>query len=414
MSTPRRSAGIALLALALSACTSGGDMESDPDKAPEVKTDVGVGSDEITLGILADQSGAGSELSTGVSRGGELWAAEVNAAGGICGREVVIDTQDSAGDPTTATAAYQAQQGNVLGYLQVGGAAVSAALSPTLESDGLLAITEAPTSTGLGSPNLMTLGPTYDVQAINGLAWLNEQDQLPDDAVIGHLHNDAEYGQNAALGVAAYADQHDLPVVDAPVAASETDMATAMTSLQEQGVTAVVLSLSPQATASAAVQNKALGLDVPLIAGSESFTPASLADVTSTAAFTQVSFVQGFAPLSASVAAASDLSGAYADEYGDDPAPGVVAGYVAGQTWRQILESACEAGDLTRAGVLKAREGISDVDSSTLSVALDLSNPDEPTSRESVIVRTAPEEAGKLVLAEAPFVADEATSYQTP
>ncbi len=405
----RRAVPLAVLAaVALGGCTTGeSDQPKKQQQAPEVTTDVGVSADDITFGVLAD---AANVYSTSVTRGGQLWAAAVNEQGGICGRQVTLDVQDATADPAAATAAYHTQSSSVLGYLQIGGAATTAALAPTLETDGVLAVTDAPDSSARAFAGVMVLGPTYDVQAINGLDWLASQDQLADDAVIAHVRDDSAYGTNAALGVAAYAAERGLQVVDIPVGAADTDLTAAMTSAQQQGATAVVLSTSPAATTSATVANKALGLDVPLVAGSESFAPASLADVTTTAAYTQLNLVQGFAPLSASVSTAEDLAAAYADEYGDDPGPGVTAGYVAGLAWQQILQEACDSKDLSRAGVQKARESVGELDTSALSVAIDLGE----SSRESLVVRTDPNSVGKLVLASEPFTSAEAESFQLP
>ncbi|GAB3294116.1 ABC transporter substrate-binding protein [Epidermidibacterium keratini] len=405
----RRAAPIALaVTVGLGACTTGAsDKPKESNQAPDVTTDVGVSGDQITLGVLAD---ATNEYSTSVTRGGELWAAAVNEDGGICGRDVTLNVQDATADPAVAPTAYESGKSSVLGYLQLGGDAATTALAPSLATDGVLAVTDAPDSLLLAQPEVMVLGPTYDVQAINGLAWLAQQDQLTDGAIIAHVRNDSPSATNAALGVAAYAAERGLQVIDIPVGASDTDLTAAMTSAQQQGATAVVLSVSPAATTSAAIANKALGLDVPLVAGSESFSPAVLADVTATAAYTQLNFVQGFAPISASVSAAKDLASAYADAYGDDAGPGVTAGYVAGLAWQQILQEACDSKDLSRAGVQKARESVGKLDTSALSVAIDLGEP----SRESVIVRTDPNSAGKLVLASEPFASDEADNYQLP
>lgn len=90
--------GIAFIAfLALSACgfeSPSGDDESDPD-AP------------IVFGGALPLTGWGSDAGLLNERGYELWAEQVNEAGGILGREVQLKIYDDQSDPTTTARLYE-------------------------------------------------------------------------------------------------------------------------------------------------------------------------------------------------------------------------------------------------------------------------------------------------------------------
>jgi hypothetical protein len=63
----------------------------------------------------------------------------------------------------------------------------------------------------------------------------------------------------------------------------------------------------------------------------------------------------------------------YTAKYPGSPSLGVVHGYADAVVMDQILEKACADGDLTRAGVTKAKESLADVDTKGLVVPLDYS-----------------------------------------
>lgn len=84
------------LGLVLSGCSgglAGGDAEGDS------------GEGEITLGMLAPFSGQEAAFGDYMRYGAELAIAEINADGGVDGRELALVTEDDACDPTAAVSA---------------------------------------------------------------------------------------------------------------------------------------------------------------------------------------------------------------------------------------------------------------------------------------------------------------------
>ena len=62
--------------------------------------------DPIVIGTTSPNTGSLAAYGTGVTTGVELAAEEINAAGGILGRQVEIITTDDQGDPTECLNAF--------------------------------------------------------------------------------------------------------------------------------------------------------------------------------------------------------------------------------------------------------------------------------------------------------------------
>lgn len=73
---------------------TGGTITSGAN-CPTSGTDVGLTSDSITLGTIADRTGPVSGLFAGAQQGANAFAAYVNSTGGLCGHKVTIDFADS-------------------------------------------------------------------------------------------------------------------------------------------------------------------------------------------------------------------------------------------------------------------------------------------------------------------------------
>ena len=155
---------------------------------------------DITLMSLSDQSGVFKVIGLAYEAGQQVWAEEVNANGGICDRKIVIDKQDSGYKVDLAMPLYEREKGKTLGMLQIGGSHILAALKQKITADKVLAVTASWASTNLDSPSVLTIGQTYDIEMLNGLAWLQKQGKLADGDKVGHIYIDSEYGQNALAG----------------------------------------------------------------------------------------------------------------------------------------------------------------------------------------------------------------------
>ena len=97
-----------------------------------------------------------------------------------------------------------------------------------------------------------------------------------------------------------------------------------------------------------------------------------------------------------------DLLEEYQEAYPDaTPSLGVVVGFGMSEIMKQVLDAACENGDLTRAGVVEAFEGLAEVDTGGLVVPIRGFELGKSPSLESFVLQPADVPGGATVLAEA-------------
>ena len=413
-------AGIAAVTLAVTGCSTkatddnggGGGGSSNGD----VKTDIGVTDDTITLGSLADHSGVFKVLSLAFTEGDAIWAEEVNAAGGICDREIVIEVKDTGYKVDNAIPLYEELKGTSLGIIQMVGSPILAALKTRITQDHMVVSPGSWASVNLDAPEVMMVGQTYDVEMINGLSYLQAQGTIADGDTIGHIYTDSEYGQGGLMGSKSYAEQHNLKIIEAPIGGTDTDMTATITKMKSEGVTAIAITTPPAAVSSTVVQNVAQGLNVPVIGNNPTFSPTMFTDDTVAAGLDHFYLVSSVAPSGSDNPLAKKVSEAYAARTSEPPNIGVMQHYVTALAWGSVLEQACKDGDLTRDGILAAKEKVDSVDSQGLGGALDFTVPGAPSSREAYILAPDNSAPDKLVVAEGGdlFESAEAKDYKAP
>ena len=87
----------AVMALSLVACGSKSDNGGSGDAS---------GTETIKLGGVGPLTGGYANYGLSVQHGAELAVKEINAAGGVNGKQLEVNFQDSQGDPESAVAAY--------------------------------------------------------------------------------------------------------------------------------------------------------------------------------------------------------------------------------------------------------------------------------------------------------------------
>ncbi|GAB3294121.1 ABC transporter substrate-binding protein [Epidermidibacterium keratini] len=410
-------ASSAVVSVLLTGCSTKADNSggSGSGDSGGVKTDVGVTDSEITLGVQTDTSGVFKVLGLGLTNGNQMWVEDVNAAGGICGRDIKLDVQDNGYKPDNALPLYDQQKTTSLGLVQLIGSPILAALKQKLINDKMVAIPSSWASTNLDAPEVMMVGPTYDVEMINGLSWMKDQGMIADGDKIGHIYIDSEYGQNGLLGSEAFAKENGMTVQSAPVAGTDTDMTAIMAKMKDDGVKAIAITLAPAATGSVVVQNAAQGMNLPILGSSPVFAPNLLADQSVTAAMSNLYIVGNTAPYGDTESKlAGEIAQKYPEKYSDEPNLGVNQGYVEGLVWGAVLEQACSDGDLTRDGILAAKKKVTEVDTQGLMGPLDFSKEGAPSGREVFIQQADASIPGGLKNVEPLFVSDEAKNYKAP
>jgi ABC-type branched-subunit amino acid transport system substrate-binding protein len=410
-------AGALASALLLAACGSTADAPAggaDPG-AGGLRTDTGVTDTTITLGVMGDNSGPFKNLGAGLNAGNQLWADDVNAAGGICNRQVELEIVDHGYKADTAKTLYPQLEPKVLGMLQLLGSPVLAALKQNLIDDKLTAAPASWSSEVLDNPYIMMIGTTYDLEIIDGLAYLQQQGLLADGDTIGHIYIDGEYGANGLRGSKYYATQHNLTVREAKITSTDNDLTNIVTGFRGEGVKVIVLTTTPAQTRSAMAADEALGLNVPVLGNNPVFDPDANLQGATAGTLDNLYVAASVAPYSSKTPKAVEVAGRYAQRFPDSPKnAGVPYGYAEGLVWQGVLEKACENGDMTRDGVQTALQSLTSVSTEDLVEDLDYSSPGSPPTRSVYIAKVDPNAEGGLTEVAPLFTAPEAEGYQAP
>lgn len=411
-----RRLSLALCALlVLAACsTKANNPGSSGSDNSGVRSDVGVTSSDITLGVMSDLSGPFKNLSIGIVHGNQLWVNDVNAAGGICGRKLQLDVVDHGYKADTAKTLYPQLEPKVLGMVQLVGSPITAALKGNIQSDKMTTTPASWSSELLDNPYIMIVGTTYDVEMIDGMSYLQEQGMIKDGDTVAHIYIDGEYGANGLRGSRYYAQRHNLHLNEVKITSTDTDLTNIVTGLRGQGVKAIVLTTTPAQTGSVAAANKALGLNVPILGNNPTYDPVLLQSPAANA-LDKLYVVASSVPYSANIPKEQEVAAKYkAAKFPEPPNAGTPYGYAVAEVWGAVLRKACDNKDLTRDGILKALQQTTSADTGNLVAPLDFSRPGAPPTREVYVAQPDGTVEGGVKYVKPLFEAPDAAAYQAP
>jgi ABC-type branched-subunit amino acid transport system substrate-binding protein len=163
--------------------------------------------------MLADLSGAFAPLVTEIVEAQRVFWDQVNADGGIAGRQIELVVEDNAYDVAVMQEKFEALRGEVAIFSQSTGSPHTAAIAPGLVEDDLVAI---PLSWYSGwafgelGQNAFESYTNYCIESMNAVEWLNENRDVQTVAIISFP---GEYGGDGAAGAAKAAEALGLEVV---------------------------------------------------------------------------------------------------------------------------------------------------------------------------------------------------------
>jgi ABC-type branched-subunit amino acid transport system substrate-binding protein len=398
----KRSASAALLAaVLLSAATGCSNKAQDSGSsggggdAADVKTDIGIEGKTIKLGVLTDLTGVFAALGKDLTNSNTLYWKDNK----VCDTyNVELDVQDTGYVPQTGVQLYSGMKDSVLAMQQTIGSPINTALAPEYEADTIVNFPSAWSKTLTEIPGTGVVGATYDVEIANGYDYLFKEGLLKEGDTVGHIYFEGEYGANGLAGTQAVAAEKGLKVIEAQIKSTDQDMSSQITQFKAAGVNLIALTVAPGQLASVATVAESQGLDVPILGSNPVFAPGLL---DGPAANWLKSHLYVASPVS-SFDAHPDQLEEYQAAYPDaTPSLGVVVGFGMSEIMKQVLDAACENGDLTRAGVVEAFEGLEEVDTGGLVVPIRGYELGKSPSLESFVLQPADVPGGATVLAEA-------------
>ncbi|SDF17319.1 ABC-type branched-chain amino acid transport system, substrate-binding protein [Blastococcus aurantiacus] len=403
MRLSKRSTGATMLAaglvLAATGCStkapeSGGGGGGGGGGA-DVQTDIGVEGQTIRLGVLTDLTGVFAALGKDITQANELFWEDNQ----VCDTyDVELDVQDTGYVPQQGVQLYSGMKDSILAMQQTIGSPINTALAPEYESDQIVNFPSAWSKTLTEIPGTGVVGATYDVEIANGYDYLFEEGLLAEGDTVGHIYFEGEYGANGLAGTKAVAEEMGLEVIEAQIKATDQDMSAQVTQFAAAGVDLIALTVAPGQTASVATVAEAQGLDVPILGSNPVFAPGLLQGP---AADWLKTHLYVASPVS-SFDAHPELLEQYKEAYPEATVSlGVVVGFGMSEMMKQVLDAACENGDLTREGVLNAFSELEEVETGGLVVPIQGFEVGKSPSLQSFVLQPADVEGGAKVLADA-------------
>lgn len=384
----------ALMSVVATGCATK-SSDTDNGSVDGIQLGPGMTNSKITLGVITDLSGPFAVLGMPALDGLKLVTDQINDEGGICGRFTVeLNVQDSGSDVQKATHAYDSIEEDVLALVQTLGAPVNTALIPRFTQDQVVNVPLAWGRSLLDWKGNAIAGGLYDADMANGLSYLLEEGAIDEGDVVGHIYFTGEYGENGLAGAEHVAAARDLTVIGAEVSPTEVDMTAHVKRFAEKGVDVIALSVAPNQTASAISVASAEGLDVPVVMNYPAFSPGLLDGPVGHGLRNNGYVSSAFSPWF--TGESEDLADGWNKVHPNkEPTSTVVGGAGTGEIIRQVLEKACANDDMTREGLLEAKETLTAVTTKGVLVPLDLSG--GPSTTTSNILRPADAPGGMKI-----------------
>ena len=324
-------------------------------------------------------------LGRAISAGIDARVAAINRGGGINGRyRLVVVKGETNYDPAETLNQIQATKADVALYVSLLGTPSTEAAEPLLRNEGLVASPASQEARWATSPTLLPVFNSYQVQAINGIAYFAEQFALSNPGVrpvVCAVSVGTSFGDAGTEGVRAAAAT--LPVTLGPLvtlAASETSFAPAVSALKAGGCHAVFLTVTPIQTLGIVVTGRQLALSTRWIIMGASFSDRIVTPQTGPL-FEQGAWVvgdgtqwgdesvPGMTQMKAELLASDNRF------WTENPDVGLSFGWAQARTIEQVLELAAARGDLSRAGILAASRATGPVALGGIGSTIDYSQP---------------------------------------
>lgn len=430
-----RIAGATAGVLAVAACgTSGGTSSGGGGGSIKGGPGIDLTAKTITVGILTPLSGPVAIIGKPLTSGMEAWFDHVNDSGGLNGFKINFkdNEKDNLYTPTKHSQLYSQIQPNVAMIAQSLGSPTTAAIEQQAVSDNILLGTAAQDSEFVLDVHNINIGSPYNIDDVNSIDYIvNKLGKK--DAKIGVIYQNDSYGKPALKGVEAGLSANGLTAVDEePYNQTDTSFQGQIVKLHQSGATYVVAIMIPTA-AGTAVGTAAAAHYFPQWVFQGPAWSEYLMTKDGTAAGAQTPL---FPILSGTVApgvppvlvmgdsptwgdtSVSGMAGFLADQQKYFPAQApdyyYLYGYCMAQAETAILKKAISMGDLSRAGILAAKEATGTVDFGGLYPPVTYSSTPGPGTRMSGLAQVDASTPGFLKSVQPAYQSDVAKNLPMP
>lgn len=385
-------------ALALAACGTGGSSNTNGSgtKSGGITSGPGVNvkTKTITIGNIGAVTGPAGPLGIPALAGAKTAVDEINASGALGGGwKLKLLFKDASYVPQKHVQAYQAIN-NQVAVLQSFGSPTTKAIQGQVDAAKLVTAPLSWDSAWSRDPILAPVGTPYALDIANGLHYLVAVKHLPPK--VGMIYQNDEYGADGLRGAQAAAKGDGIKLVaTASEALGDTNFTAQVQKMKAAGADIVVITALPNATGPIVGTAASLGYSPTYLMQGPSWLEAL---ITSTGALNAKP-----TPIAPALAKGSYVM-SFATSWGNK-VPGM-AGMLAAQkkyaakeppsiyfTWAYaqtqvvaaILKKAIASGDLSRAGIAKARLNAGSISTGGLTPTVNYSPSLGPPSTGSII-----------------------------
>ena len=225
--------------------------------------------DTVKFGVIGPLTGDYSLYGVAVQRGAELAAEEINAAGGVLGKDLEIIAYDSKGDSTEGVNAYNRLIDNDQIDALIGAtfSGVSLAVKELAVQDGVPMLTPTATNSQvtLDAPNVFRTCYTDSYQGSTAGKFVAEELEFENVAVM--YNRDDAYSEGLATAFIGEFTTRGLTTTSFEFGAQDDDYNAILTNIQAGGYEAVFLPGYISEVGAILTQADTLGLNVPFIGG---------------------------------------------------------------------------------------------------------------------------------------------------
>jgi len=352
----------------------------------------------IYLGVLSDLTeGPFAALAVPITDAQRAYWAQVNEAGGIAGFDVDIDTytRDTKYQAAEHAAAYQQIEPNILAIAQSLGTVNTESVLDDMDANDIVAVPASWWSGYAFSENdhglIMETGYSYCIEAMVGLDWFSENHgEVGAVAAVGYP---GDYGGDSAAGATLWAEANGvenvtvIPTGPNQITGGQDAVVSAVMAAQPD---VVLLAVGPAENAEIVGKLAAGGFTGRFLGSLPTWNPALL---DSAAAPALIGLYNHLAPTEQWDGTSAGVEAMKESLDGElPPNGGYIIGWVMNYPMHALLEKAAEGGDLTRAGLRAAMDGL-EVDFDGMAEAITYGGEGADVAVSGVIVGTPNAEA---------------------
>jgi ABC-type branched-subunit amino acid transport system substrate-binding protein len=406
-------AAVAAASLTLGACGTGDAGESSGGTGGKGSIKTGPGVDPATktirVGDLNALSGPAAALGKPVAAGHKAFFEALNARGGIDGWKIDLAVEDTGYQPQQHVQAYNQLKGDIA-ILNSFGSPTTKAIQPQFQREKLVTVPASFDSIWGTDPTVAPVGTPYSIDVANALDYVTAGGAKK--LKVGIIYQNDEYGADGLRGFEAAKDA--LGFTDAgrqSYKPGDSDFTAQVQKLKAAGADAVVVTALPSATGPIVGTAATLGFTPRWILQGPSYIEQLItkdgttgAKPTPVAGALKGAIVTSFsAPWGDSAAPGMKQLLADQKQFAPDQTPSIyfALAYAQGKVVEQILRKAIESGDLTRQGILSAKENLGEVDLGGITPAVTYTAKGGPPSRSTLLTEIDPRVPGFLKVIEA-------------